>query len=106
MVEVHECDLIKKGDKIPIEIPSNWEGAIDDDKALMILSDICIKYNAFSGLKVFISRYRLKQLYRLLTIDFNVSTEESFLPYNVSSSIIGNEAFYDPPSLCFGADQT
>tara|TARA_B100001179_G_C18589098_1_gene403762 strand:- start:1817 stop:2068 length:252 start_codon:yes stop_codon:yes gene_type:complete len=42
MVEVHECNLIKKGDKIPIDIPSNWEGAIDDKKALMILSDICI----------------------------------------------------------------
>lgn len=44
MVEIQtlDIDLIKKGDKIPIEIPSNWEGATDDDKALMILSDICI----------------------------------------------------------------
>ena len=42
MVEVQECKLIKKDNKIPIELPSNWEGAADDDKALMILSDICI----------------------------------------------------------------
>ncbi len=42
MVEVHECNLIKIGDKIPINIPSNWKGAADDDKALMILSDVCI----------------------------------------------------------------
>ena len=42
MVEVHECNLIKIGDKIPINIPSNWKGAADDNKALMILSDVCI----------------------------------------------------------------
>jgi hypothetical protein len=42
MVEVQECNLIKKDNKIPIDIPSNWEGAIDDDKALMVLSEICI----------------------------------------------------------------